>query len=712
MQRIGAADLASAGLDPANAERLQLWRAGAPVALEQRGAGAGLELRFFAPAPGDRWNQRDSYWLTLEAEPGLRMASRELTPAGAAAEAPATSEGRWRDPQLYASLTPGPARDHWFAASLKSDAEGPLTVLTATLGLALPPAGPLELTVWGSALTAGAHVLEVTVSDGVGGRAQGQISWAGRGDFAQTVSIAAPGKQAELELRLAAGTAPDEVLIGGIDWAHLARLELGGVGAAFQGSTAPQAYQISGAPAGATLYDVTDPARPQLLSWAGAGFEDAGARRYLLAGAAELQRPQVLAYEGLRLPDPAEAIYIAPAGFHAALGPLLEHRRATGRSVTLVDVQTIYDAWSFGQVDPEAIRSFLRYAAANWQPQPVAATLVGKGTRDPWGYGDHVQPNWVPPYLALVDPWVGETACETCYGQLDGASALDDDRQDLAIGRLPVKSADELAAVVAKILVYETTPGGLDWRSRALLVGDNGHQADGAPDPAGDFARFLDLAAAQLPAGVLARRVYYDPWQRDAFNQPLEQSWREADAKLAQTQVREGLNAGAGLVVYAGHASQWEWAETGPPLPSGERYLLSLYDADELKNDARLPVVLAMTCLTSAFHLPSFSGTSLDERLLLSAQGGAVAVWGPTGLGVAHGHEALLRGFLAELREAPGQATLGELTLAGLAELRGDGSHGGGVYASTLRTYALLGDPLTPMRLEGAERVWLPMVGR
>lgn len=689
---------------------MQLWRGGAPVALEQRGAGAGLELRFFAPTPGDRWNQSDSYWLTVETAPGLRMASRDLAPVGSLEGAPAIIEGRWRAPQIYDSLAPGPTGDHWFAASLKSDNDGPSAVLTATLGLALPAAGPLELTVWGTALTAGAHGLEVTAYDGAEKLAQGQISWMGQGDFRQTLSIAAPGDR--VELRLEARATRDQVLIGGLDWARPVRLELNGAGAAFLGGAAAQAYQISGAPVAAALYDVSDVARPERLIWAGGGFTDAGARRYVLAGAAELQRPQVLAYGELRLPEPAEAIYIAPAAFHIGLQPLLEHRRATGRSVALVDVQAIYDAWSFGQTDPEAIRSFLRYAAAGREPRPLAAILVGKGTRDPWGYSGHAQPNWVPPYLAMVDPWVGETACESCYGQLDGASPLDDDRQDLAIGRLPVKDADELATVVAKILAYETTSGGLDWRSRALLVGDNGRQADGAADPAGDFARFLDQAAGQLPAGVLARRVYYDPWQRDAFNQPLAEPWREANAAVVRNQVRAGLDAGAGLVVYAGHGSQWEWAETGPPLPIGERSLLSLYDADQLTNGARLPVVLAMTCLSSAFHLPSFSGTSLDERLLLSAGGGAVAVWGPTGLGVAHGHDALLRGFLAELRAVPGQATLGELTLAGLAELRGDGNHGGGIYASTLRTYALLGDPLTSMRLEGAERVWLPLMAR
>jgi hypothetical protein len=340
----------------------------------------------------------------------------------------------------------------------------------------------------------------------------------------------------------------------------------------------------------------------------------------------------------------------------------------------------------------------------------VAVTLVGDGTLDPHDYLGRENVNLVPPYLAPVDPWLGETACESCFGMLDGASPLGDDVQDLAVGRLPVKSAAELARVVGRIVAYETEPGGLGWRSRAVLVADNGREADGSPDPAGDFAAFADEAAAQLPAGMLAQKIYYDPRQSDAAGAPLKSPWRTADGRVARERVRAALNAGAGLVVYTGHASHWAWAYTGPPLPVGERYLLGLYEPDTLSNRERLPIVLEMTCLTAGFHQPAFGGAVLDERLVLSEQGGALAVWGPTGLGVSYGHDALLRGFMAGLRANPGRATLGELTLAGYAALREDYLLGKLGNLSALRTYALLGDPLTPARVVGAERTVLPFL--
>ena len=69
----------------------------------------------------------------------------------------------------------------------------------------------------------------------------------------------------------------------------------------------------------------------------------------------------------------------------AAVQPLLDHRAAYGLRVAKVDVQDIYDVFSGGRVDPEAIRSFLTYAYHNWNgggPRPRYVLLVGDGHYD------------------------------------------------------------------------------------------------------------------------------------------------------------------------------------------------------------------------------------------------------------------------------------------------------------------------------------------
>jgi hypothetical protein len=315
-----------------------------------------------------------------------------------------------------------------------------------------------------------------------------------------------------------------------------------------------------------------------------------------------------------------------------------------------------------------------------------------------------INTNFVPPYMAMVDVWLGETACDTCYARLDSDNPLDDPLPDLLIGRLPVKSEAELTTVVAKIVGYETLTGGIDWRTRATFIADNYiHPDTGVRDPAGDFAAFADNSAALQPAGVEIDRVYYDPSPTAGLT-----SWREPDASEVRARTIAALNRGTGTVMYAGHSYYINWGTTSYSV--NYPHLLWISDTDDLSNGERLPVVLTMTCLTSAFQV--YEGSTIDERILLHPNGGAVAVWGSSGLGVAYGHNALQRGFYNDMwNGASGTAatrgTVGQRVQAGYLDLYTNGN----CCQSSLYTFVLLGDPLTQMRAT-ATRAYLPTVYR
>jgi hypothetical protein len=227
-----------------------------------------------------------------------------------------------------------------------------------------------------------------------------------------------------------------------------------------------------------------------------------GGRSYLLTGPGTVHTPPVTAHTPVDLAAPldATAVYIAPAELHAALQPLVDLRGQQGHSARLIDVQAIYDSWSFGQVSPEAIRSFLRYAVATWATPPQTVTLVGDGTADPLNYTGNNNVNYIPPYLAMVDPFIRETACDSCYGRINTDDPLADPLPALSIGRLPVKSPAELQALVAKLSAYEHDQSGLTWRARVIYIADN-------TDKAGDFAALADASAASQPRAVEVRRV-------------------------------------------------------------------------------------------------------------------------------------------------------------------------------------------------------------
>ena len=245
----------------------------------------------------------------------------------------------------------------------------------------------------------------------------------------------------------------------------------------------------------------------------------------------------------------ADLIMIAPESFVPALEPLVAQREAQGLTVAVETVEAIYDQFDEGRPTPAAIHRYLRHAYESWSPRPSYVLLVGDGSNDPKGYKADSRPNLIPPYLAVVDPWIGETAADNRYVMVDGEDRL----PDMLLGRLPVNSLDETEAVVAKIVRYETTAVTGNWNRNILFVADQ-------PDHSIHFGHAMRQLAAQLPA---------EPWGA----QVVELETAEADAR---SRVMRALHNGAGMVIYSGHSAIVQW---------GADRLLHVDDASQLTNE-------------------------------------------------------------------------------------------------------------------------------
>ncbi|MBP1468820.1 hypothetical protein EYB53_024125 [Candidatus Chloroploca sp. M-50] len=709
MQRLPVASLVAAGFPLEGVTNARLMHRGNAVALEEvRDAqGTLVELRFYAE-PGDRWSDTAIFWLTSGATPGLRMAHLEAQPGPASLLIPirttALERGTWRENTIYESRLPGHDGDHFFSRDLRVAAGGgePEPPVPPTyevpLQTHLPAApGPVKLTVEGDTFSREQHTLEVRLADHTV-----RQQWSGSGLWA--VETLMPTRGPTVTVALLPGIRSDRVHVDAVSWQAPVTLDLAQRGATFLGETGKFIYQLNGQPTSSAVYLVDNRTRPVRLHFTGPRFmhEASTPGHYLVTGDGTLHTPELRRTAPVDLAQPlnAEALYLAPQEFLAALEPLLAHRRSQGHTVAAVATEAIYATWSHGQLDPEAIRSFLRYAAETWAVAPTSVILVGDGSSDPRNYFGFNQPIRVPPYLAFVDPWLGETACDTCYVQLHGNDPRSDSLQDMWIGRLPAKSVVEVEDVVNKILTYEETTSSEPWQSTIAYIADNN-------DLAGDFAQAVAESAALHPAGLRLTRMLYDPAA------PPGDPWRKRDPLVARDRTMQAFRDGAAIVHYIGHGLQYQWAYTGPPLNPGEpdqhQYLLGLFDVDSLGNQTRLPVVLSMSCLTGSFQIPASRGTSIDERLVIQANGGAIAAWSSTGLGVLYGHDALQRGFYRALWAAPRQASLGHLTLAGSLELFGTTR----CCQASLRTFVLLGDPLTiPQIYQEAGTIFLPVVGR
>jgi hypothetical protein len=181
----------------------------------------------------------------------------------------------------------------------------------------------------------------------------------------------------------------------------------------------------------------------------------------------------------------ADWLVIANGGFldsspASAWQQLLSRRASQGLAVKVVDVKDVYDEFSFGITDPQAIRDFLTYVYATW-PRPSGvplryAVLIGDAS---WDYKNNyrspVARNLLSTYMRSVSdsPILGWLSDETYYSTVSGADVV----PDLFLGRLPVHSVAETNAVAQKILNYETAATGQAWQASNLFIADDDEMA-------------------------------------------------------------------------------------------------------------------------------------------------------------------------------------------------------------------------------------------
>jgi hypothetical protein len=339
-----------------------------------------------------------------------------------------------------------------------------------------------------------------------------------------------------------------------------------------------------------------------------------------------------------------EHVVIAPEAWRTEAEDLASYRSGTGMRSLAVSVEDVYDAFSDGIATPWAIRDFLAYARENWSRGPDYAVLAGRGTFDPrdiLGGGD----NFIP--VVLVGTPYGLVATDNVLADL----AAGDSVPEVALGRLPIVGAGELATYLDKLEANDGSTG--DWRGRALLLADNA-------DSAGNFPAQSDGVSEQL-SSYEREHIYLSEMGIDDARAALEASW----------------NAGAQLVNFVGHGGVNQATAEG---------LLRTTDVDLLTNGDRLPIVSALTCIVGRSDIPNLE--SLAEALVTDADGGAIAVWAPTGVSFGgSAHELNLH--YAEILEAAGADTsLGEIVLQ---TLRAFGAEGGST--DMLNAYAIAGDP-------------------
>jgi hypothetical protein len=338
-------------------------------------------------------------------------------------------------------------------------------------------------------------------------------------------------------------------------------------------------------------------------------------------------------------------VIIAHRDFFDTLQPLKKLRESQGLKVALIDVEDLYDEFSFGNKSPKAIKDFLASAKSHWRRAPRFVLLAGDASFDPKNYFGLGDLDFVP--TKLIDTVYMETASDDWFVDLNS-----DGLPETAIGRLPVQTAEEAAIVVSKIVGYEKSSK----KNEALLVADRVDNSDDF-----NFEGASEEIWGLLPSSLVVRKIYRSQFSSDA----------QANGVLLGA-----INQGPLLVNFIGHGSIEIWRGN----------ILTSDDAEGLINGMRLPFFVNMTCLNGYFQDP-YSET-LGEALLKAKGGGAVAVWTSSGL-TEPDKQAVMNKELIKLLFNGQSVTLGEATAKAKASVSDQ---------DIRKTWILFGDPSTRLQ--------------
>ena len=724
---LDTAGLPVSGPDPLDPLTFQLFNKGDEVAIYVKGEGDGNfgeddYIIFYGEALDTRYTRANVYWLTYgQTYDVSRMDKKDGTPSETPSvpgyfEATVLLE---ENPRYWSNMPGGDDQDRWVWTYVygKDPVPGSWTTPEGSLSLPNMVSGTYSATLRAQLHGNTAddsvdldHHVKLYVNDNFVGHAwwDGKTSYPFVAEFpsahltgTNTIKVECPGDTGR--------TGYDVVWIDWleVDYRRTYTTTTGSDYLRFFGSdqVGTWDYHVSGFATDdfddSKVFDITDPANVSRVVSATVEtsssytlkFKDTvtDTREYWALTTAERLSPVSIELDtpsNLQLTtNGADYIIITHSDFYTDV-LALDNRRATqGPRTMVVDVQDVYDEFSYGVFDPRAIRDFLAYSFSSWvEPPPSYVLLVGDGHYDFKDNKSSGMGNYIPPYMAAeVDDTIGEAPADNRYVCLSGG---DDIWPDMHIGRLPANSSAEAQVMVNKILSYEQNPPSGDWNSKVLFV------AEDQPDGAGNFWDLSDdIANNYLPSAYTADKVYYDSHPGDPIlyhpDPPRPQPPYYSGVDDVRAAAVAAMNEGCLLVNYVGHGAVTFWAEEN---------LFGINDISSLTNGLRLPMMLPMTCQEGYFASPYPTAPSLGESLVRADGKGAIASWSATGWGMALGHHYLDKGFFTAVFSDT-ISEIGTATYLGKLNLY-DSTDG---YRDLMDTYVLFGDPFMKLNLPACD---------
>ncbi len=360
----------------------------------------------------------------------------------------------------------------------------------------------------------------------------------------------------------------------------------------------------------------------------------------------------------------ADYVIIVEDSLREALEQFVEHREQSGYNVAVYSYSQIVDEFGFGYRTPDAIKNFLYQLSTN---TPIShVLLVGGHTYDYLNRSNAaVAPvNFIPAFYRSSSDLIHATPTDLPFVDFN-----DDGAPELAIGRWPVRDADELSTIIRKTIAFDTASEdgtfGRGSAQKALLVAereDNGMYKN-------INAAFAQRIGAQAHDGTVVQ-----PWTQIGFVNVDDYDATAGDANAqARADIIEYLNAGQKLTMFTGHGSAIRWSKQN---------LFTTESISALQNANTPTAIITLACYTTYYE--SLETNTLAHQFMFSEGGAALLIGAPM-----LGETLEIRSIITDILDQSMQGnTVGEAVRAALAQ-----SIAGGDTFKTTSNWSLLGDP-------------------
>ena len=363
------------------------------------------------------------------------------------------------------------------------------------------------------------------------------------------------------------------------------------------------------------------------------------------------------------------------------------HQQHDALSVRIVPADELFNEFSSGTPDANAYRRYLKmlYDRAGDNPSlmPKYLLLFGDCAWDN-RMNSSAWTNFSTDDFLLCYESENSFSSTDCYVNDGFFCSLDDgeggnpagsDKHDIAVGRFPVRTAEEAKVLVDKTIAYAENKNAGSWQNVVMFMGDDGNNNLHMRD-----ANEAAVMVERLNPGLVVKRVMWDAFAEVVTS--TGNTYPEATSIIKRQQAN-----GALVMDYCGHGAQGQISHEG---------VLHLSDFKSFTN-TNLPLWITASCDIAPFDSQT---ENIGEQAVLNPKGGAIAFYGTTRTVYTDRNKRINKAFLRALftRVNDNYVSLGEAQRIAKNSLLSDGADGSDLTVNKLQ-YSLLGDPALKLNI-------------